>query len=132
MSSVRESTATKVRALGLAPEDYDMVVRLYGDVRARERKRHVALAAHPARKVGMEQRYPRQSQRGTGDLLGPRDAFGNDRDLVRADIVLGGRTTDTAVLAAVPVLRGAGAGAAWHAAKIAECGALCTMQPRAG
>jgi hypothetical protein len=49
-----------------------------------------------------------------------------------ADIVLGGRTTDTAVLAAVPLLRGAGAGAAWHAGKIAECGSLCTTHPREG
>lgn len=49
-----------------------------------------------------------------------------------ADIVLGGRTTDTAVLAAVPLMRGAGAGPAWHAGKIAECGALCTARPRDG
>lgn len=43
-----------------------------------------------------------------------------------ADIVLGGRTTDTAVLAAVALMRGEHPGAAWHAAKIAECGSLCT------
>ncbi len=49
-----------------------------------------------------------------------------------ADIVLGGRTTDTAVLAAVPLMRGAGAGPAWHASKIAECGGQCTVNPRAG
>lgn len=46
-----------------------------------------------------------------------------------ADIVLGGRTTDTAVLAAVALLRGEHPGAAWHAAKIAECGGLCTVNP---
>ena len=49
-----------------------------------------------------------------------------------ADIVLGGRTTDTAVLAAAPLLYGAGAGPAWHAAKVAECGGQCTVNPRAG
>jgi hypothetical protein len=49
-----------------------------------------------------------------------------------ADIVLGGRTTDTAVLAAVPLMRGAGAGPAWHAGKTAECGALCSVRPRDG
>ena len=49
-----------------------------------------------------------------------------------ADIVLGGRTTDTAVLAAMPLMRGAGAGAAWHAGKVAECGALCSVKPREG
>lgn len=49
-----------------------------------------------------------------------------------ADIVLGGRTTDTAVLAAVPLMRGAPAGLAWHAGKIAECGAQCTADPTGG
>lgn len=49
-----------------------------------------------------------------------------------ADIVLGGRTTDTAVIAAVPLMRGAGAGPAWHAGKVAECGGQCTVNPRDG
>lgn len=49
-----------------------------------------------------------------------------------ADIVLGGRTTDTAVIAAVPLMRGAGAGPAWHAGKIAECGGQSTVNPRDG
>ena len=49
-----------------------------------------------------------------------------------ADIVLGGRTTDTAVLAALPILRGAGTGPAWHAGKTAECGGQCTVNPREG
>jgi hypothetical protein len=60
-------------------------------------------------------------------LLGPEPYIEAIR--VGADIVLGGRTTDTAVLAAVPLLRGAPAGPAWHAAKIAECGGLCTVNP---
>ncbi len=46
-----------------------------------------------------------------------------------ADIVLGGRTTDTAVLAAAALRRGGHAGAAWHAAKTAECGGQCTLNP---
>jgi hypothetical protein len=45
-----------------------------------------------------------------------------------ADIVLGGRTTDTAVLAAVPLMKGAGTGPSWHAGKTAECGGVCTVQ----
>jgi hypothetical protein len=49
-----------------------------------------------------------------------------------ADIVLGGRTTDTAVLAALPIMRGAGVGPAWHAGKTAECGGQCTVNPRDG
>lgn len=49
-----------------------------------------------------------------------------------ADIVLAGRATDTAVLAAVPLMRGMPAAQCWHAAKIAECGGLCTTQSRRG
>ncbi|MEM8977946.1 MAG: acyclic terpene utilization AtuA family protein [Pseudomonadota bacterium] len=49
-----------------------------------------------------------------------------------ADIVIAGRTTDTAVIAALPLARGCYAGAAWHGAKIGECGALATTNPNAG
>jgi len=49
-----------------------------------------------------------------------------------ADIVLGGRTTDTAVIAAVPIMLGAGVGPAWHAGKTAECGGQCTVTSRDG
>jgi len=45
-----------------------------------------------------------------------------------ADIVLGGRTTDTAVLACYPIMKGAPLGPAWHAGKIGECGAQCTVK----
>lgn len=49
-----------------------------------------------------------------------------------ADIILGGRTTDTAVIASYALLKGAPAGPAWHAAKISECGAQCAAQPTNG
>lgn len=49
-----------------------------------------------------------------------------------ADIVIAGRTTDTATIAALPLARGDAAGAAWHGAKIAECGALCSTNPTSG
>jgi hypothetical protein len=49
-----------------------------------------------------------------------------------ADIVLGGRTSDAAVIAAVPLMLGAGSGPAWHAGKTAECGGQCTTNPRDG
>jgi hypothetical protein len=49
-----------------------------------------------------------------------------------ADVVLAGRATDTAVLAAVPLMRGCPPGPTWHAAKVAECGGLCTTDPRGG
>lgn len=63
-------------------------------------------------------------------VLGPEPYMAAIAD--GADIVLGGRTTDTAILAAVPLMRGAGAGPAWHAGKVAECGGQCTADPRAG
>ncbi|MDZ4077601.1 MULTISPECIES: acyclic terpene utilization AtuA family protein [Hydrocarboniphaga] len=45
-----------------------------------------------------------------------------------ADIILGGRTTDTAVIACYALMKGAPQGASWHAAKIAECGAQCSVE----
>ena len=49
-----------------------------------------------------------------------------------ADIVIAGRTTDTAIIAALPLVRGDHAGAAWHGAKVGECGSLATTQPETG
>ncbi|NEX47178.1 acyclic terpene utilization AtuA family protein [Pseudotabrizicola algicola] len=49
-----------------------------------------------------------------------------------AEIIIAGRTTDTATIAALPLARGDHAGAAWHGAKIAECGALCSTNPTSG
>jgi len=49
-----------------------------------------------------------------------------------ADIVLAGRATDTAAICALPIMRGEHTGAAWHGAKIAECGALCSTNPISG
>ncbi len=55
-------------------------------------------------------------------------------DAVRAgaQVVLTGRATDTAPLAALAALRGIAPGPAWHAAKTAECGGQCTTNPLAG
>lgn len=49
-----------------------------------------------------------------------------------ADIVLGGRTTDTAVLSCYALMKGAHTAASWHAAKVAECGAQCSVYPTRG
>lgn len=49
-----------------------------------------------------------------------------------ADIIIAGRTTDTAIIAALPLAQGCHAGAAWHGAKIGECGALCATNPQSG
>ncbi|MDP2212859.1 acyclic terpene utilization AtuA family protein [Phenylobacterium sp.] len=49
-----------------------------------------------------------------------------------ADLVLGGRTTDTAVIGCFALWRGAHVAATWHAAKVAECGAQCTVNTGEG
>lgn len=45
-----------------------------------------------------------------------------------AQLILCGRSSDTALFAAVPLMQGAHAGSAWHAAKILECGTACVVQ----
>jgi hypothetical protein len=47
-----------------------------------------------------------------------------------ADVVLAGRASDTAIFAAMPLLRGMDEGSAWLAAKTAECGAAAATPPR--
>ncbi len=49
-----------------------------------------------------------------------------------AEVVLAGRATDTALVAAVALRAGLPPGPAWHAAKTVECGGQCTTNPRAG
>lgn len=49
-----------------------------------------------------------------------------------ADIILAGRSTDTASIAALPIMNGENIGGAWHGAKIAECGAFCSTSPTSG
>jgi hypothetical protein len=45
-----------------------------------------------------------------------------------AEVVLAGRASDTAIFAALPLLRGLPPGPVWHAAKILECGAAAVEQ----
>lgn len=45
-----------------------------------------------------------------------------------ADIVLGGRTTDTAVICCYALMKGAPKGPSWHAGKIGECGGQSTLK----
>jgi len=57
-------------------------------------------------------------------LMGPEPYF---RALeAGADIIIGGRTSDPAVIAAYALWKGAPAGPAWHAGKVAECGGQAT------
>ncbi len=45
-----------------------------------------------------------------------------------ADIIIAGRSSDTAIFAAMPVMRGFPEGISWHMAKILECGAASVVQ----
>jgi hypothetical protein len=49
-----------------------------------------------------------------------------------ADLVLTGRASDTASVAAIALRRGLAAGPTWHAAKTVECGSQCTTEPLGG
>ena len=44
-----------------------------------------------------------------------------------ADVIIAGRSSDTAIFAAVPLMNGGGPGPAWHAGKILECGASAAV-----
>jgi len=45
-----------------------------------------------------------------------------------ADVVIAGRSSDTSIFAAMPVMKGFNPATVWHAAKILECGAACVVQ----
>jgi hypothetical protein len=49
-----------------------------------------------------------------------------------ADVVLAGRSSDTALVASIALREGLPAGPSWHAAKTVECGDQCTTNPRGG
>ena len=44
-----------------------------------------------------------------------------------ADVVLAGRSSDTSIFAALPVMKGFNPATVWHMAKILECGAACVV-----
>ena len=49
-----------------------------------------------------------------------------------ADIIIVGRSSDTALISSLPIYHGLNVASAWHGAKIAECGALATNNPNSG
>ncbi|MFJ6699429.1 acyclic terpene utilization AtuA family protein [Streptomyces sp. NPDC091272] len=57
-------------------------------------------------------------------LMGPEPYFAALE--AGADIIIGGRASDPAVIAAFPLWKGASPGPCWHAGKIAECGGQAT------
>ena len=65
----------------------------------------------------------------TDKLVHPVAQFGTEPIISAlkhgAEIVVAGRCCDTAIFSAYPIWKGIPAGLALHAAKIAECGALC-------
>jgi hypothetical protein len=50
------------------------------------------------------------------------EALGNG-----ADVILAGRSSDTSIFAALPVMQGFNPATVWHMAKILECGAACVV-----
>ena len=45
-----------------------------------------------------------------------------------ADVIIAGRSSDTSIYSAMPVMQGFNPATVWHAAKILECGAACVVQ----
>jgi hypothetical protein len=45
-----------------------------------------------------------------------------------AEVIVAGRSSDTSIFAAIPIMQGIDPASAWHAAKILECGAACVKQ----
>ena len=45
-----------------------------------------------------------------------------------AEVIIAGRSSDTSIFSALPVMHGFNPATVWHAAKILECGAACVVQ----
>lgn len=116
----------------LAEESLELrVARIYSEQRAAELKDHLAQGrVHPLPPLGALASETLDSCTHIVGLMGHEPIVAALE--AGAQVVLGGRATDTAVAAAVPLLRGMPAGPTWHAAKIVECGAQATTNPRSG
>lgn len=113
--------------LGIDP----VIACLYSDVEGDALKRYAAAGAvRPLPPTGPLEDKAVDACDHIVALMGPEPYIAAIQ--AGADIVLGGRTTDTAVLAAVPIMHGRSVAASWHAGKIAECGGQCTVNPRNG
>lgn len=114
----------------LAEEGLDLrVATIYSEQRAADLKEHLDQGrTHPLPPAGDLDAATLDSCRHIVAMMGHEpiaEALAGG-----ADVVLAGRATDTAVVAAYPLMAGMPAGPTWHAAKIVECGAQCTTNPR--
>lgn len=116
----------------MAEEGIDLpVARIYSEQRAEDLKEHLAAGRiHPLPPLGELATETLDSCTHIVGLMGHEPIAAALQ--AGAQVVLAGRATDTAVAAAVPLMRGMPAGPTWHAGKIVECGAQATTNPRTG
>ena len=116
----------------MAEEGLDLpVARIYSEQRADDVKRYLAAGlVHPLPPHGAPAPETIDSCTHIVGLMGHEPIV--EALQAGAQVVLAGRATDTAIAAAVPLLRGMPAGPTWHAGKIVECGAQATTNPRTG
>ena len=116
----------------LVEEGLDLAVaRIYSEQRAEDLTEHLTAGRiHPLAPMGPLSPETLDSCTHIVGLMGHEPIV--EALQAGAQVVLAGRATDTAVAAAVPLMRGMPAGPAWHAGKIVECGAQATTNPRTG
>ncbi|GAA5026206.1 DUF1446 domain-containing protein [Microbacterium fluvii] len=116
----------------LAEEGLDLpVARIYSEQRADDLTQHLAAGRiHPLPPMGELDPATLDDCTHIVGLMGHEPIV--EALEAGAQVVLCGRATDTAVAAAVPLMRGMPAGPSWHAGKIVECGAQATTNPRTG
>lgn len=107
------------------------VARIYSEQDAVELKEHLGAGRiHPLPPLGELDAETLESCTHIVGLMGHEPIV--EALQAGAQVVLAGRATDTAVAAAVPLMRGMPPGPTWHAAKIVECGGQATSNPRTG
>lgn len=114
----------------MAEEGIDLrIARIYSEQRADDLKEHLAAGRiHPLPPMDELASETLEDCTHIVGLMGHEPIV--EALQAGAQVVLAGRATDTAVAAAVPLMRGMPAGPSWHAGKIVECGAQATTNPR--
>jgi len=116
----------------MAEEGLDLkVARIYSEQNALDLKEHLnADRIHPLPPLGELRAETLESCTHIVGMMGHEPIV--EALEAGAQVVLGGRATDTAVAAAYPLMKGMPAGPTWHASKIVECGGQATSNPRTG